>query len=129
MIDLAEFADLARSVTSSVKRSVVLSGAICESRKLCSCVGESVNSLASSGTDPFAESSKVLLVRSFEGELGRENRDDPTNGSNVGISSGRPSGPLLGVSSGGPSAPVLMSKLVREEEQADRSSADESVSS
>ena len=92
-IYLAEFAGLARAVTSSIMRSAVSPGAICDARKLLSRVGESVNSLASSSTDPFTESSNVLLVPSFEWEIGRCNKDDSPNDSNVGTSSGRPSGP------------------------------------
>ena len=118
---------MVRAVTASIMRSVVISWAICESRKLCSRVGECANSLASSSTDPFTDPSNVFLSPSFEGELGRENKDDSPNDSNVGTSSGRPSGPRLGVSPGGPNAPVLMSQLVCDEEHDDCSSVDESV--
>ena len=76
MIVLAEFADLAREVTASIMSSVVFPGAISESRNPCSSVGESVNSSASSRTDPLSGPSKVLLVPSFEWELGREKRGD-----------------------------------------------------
>ena len=125
----ADFADLARDVTASIMSIVVFPGAIFESRNPCSSVDESVNSLASSSTDPLTESSKVLLVSSFEGELGREKSDDSSKGPNDGIPSGRHSGKLLGVDSGGPSVPEFTSKLVCEEEHADRSSVDESVAS
>ena len=92
-IYLAEFTDLARAETASIMRSAISPGVIWESHNLCSRVDESVDSLASSSTDPFTESSKVLLVPSFEGEIGRENKDDSPNDANDGTSSGRPSGP------------------------------------
>ena len=117
-MDLAEFADFAREVTSSIARSAVSPFAISDPRNRRSKVAESVNSPGRPCAGSLVVSSKALISPSLEGKLGRGEMGDSPKGSAAGITSGGPSIPSLCTISGDVIAPELRKQLVLDEEHA-----------